>query len=243
MDSELGYISTTLEHSRETVYLYIKDRRVVGCITAIAISTAYNVIPDRGESAEEAAATFVKEERGRATTPPAPAASSVNPLVADEQVAQVARSPKEKKNKKLRGLSTSLIERIREKDRQRKALLELEAVMAEVQAAKKKEKEMATSVAHPSDPQTPSISESTVAPALSPAPAKAGELVGAVGAAAAPKLGLLPTSSGLGSGSGGGNSVCRSTLPQPAQCGISRLWVHRNHRRKNIATKILDTIR
>jgi len=36
---------------------------------------------------------------------------------------------------------------------------------------------------------------------------------------------------------------CCSTTPQAAQCGISRIWVHRQHRRKKVATRLLDCVR
>jgi len=34
-----------------------------------------------------------------------------------------------------------------------------------------------------------------------------------------------------------------SHMPQPAKIGISRLWVHRNFRSQNIATKLVDVVR
>ncbi|XP_068747981.1 N-acetyltransferase ESCO1-like isoform X2 [Montipora capricornis] len=36
---------------------------------------------------------------------------------------------------------------------------------------------------------------------------------------------------------------CCSTTPQLAQCGISRIWVHSQHRRKKVATRLLDCVR
>lgn len=35
---------------------------------------------------------------------------------------------------------------------------------------------------------------------------------------------------------------CCSTTPQLAQCGISRIWVHSQHRRKKVATRLLDCV-
>ena len=39
--------------------------------------------------------------------------------------------------------------------------------------------------------------------------------------------------------------VCflESTTPQSAQCGISRIWVHSQYRRKKVATRLLDCVR
>ena len=34
-----------------------------------------------------------------------------------------------------------------------------------------------------------------------------------------------------------------STTPQSAQCGISRIWVHSQYRRKKVATRLLDCVR
>lgn len=36
---------------------------------------------------------------------------------------------------------------------------------------------------------------------------------------------------------------CCSTTPQSAQCGISRIWVHSQYRRKKVATRLLDCVR
>ncbi|GBC09770.1 hypothetical protein RclHR1_00910020 [Rhizophagus clarus] len=40
-----------------------------------------------------------------------------------------------------------------------------------------------------------------------------------------------------------GSGIFCSTKPLRAACGISRLWVKRDHRRKKIATKLLDNVR
>lgn len=34
-----------------------------------------------------------------------------------------------------------------------------------------------------------------------------------------------------------------SKVPQPAVCGVSRIWVHSNERRKGVASKLLDVVR
>lgn len=36
---------------------------------------------------------------------------------------------------------------------------------------------------------------------------------------------------------------CCSTVPEPALCGISRIWVFSLARRRNIGTRMLDTLR
>lgn len=36
---------------------------------------------------------------------------------------------------------------------------------------------------------------------------------------------------------------CCSTVPEPALCGISRIWVFGPSRRQGIATRMLDTVR
>ena len=37
--------------------------------------------------------------------------------------------------------------------------------------------------------------------------------------------------------------LCCESEPQPAKCGISRIWVLRSDRNKHIATKLLDCVR
>lgn len=37
--------------------------------------------------------------------------------------------------------------------------------------------------------------------------------------------------------------LLESTTPQSAQCGISRIWVHSQYRRKKVATRLLDCVR
>ena len=39
------------------------------------------------------------------------------------------------------------------------------------------------------------------------------------------------------------NFYFSSSVPVPAQCGISRIWVLQQYRRKKIATRILDCVR
>lgn len=38
------------------------------------------------------------------------------------------------------------------------------------------------------------------------------------------------------------NTMCSSD-PEPAKIGISRIWVHRNHRRKGFGSRLLDAVR
>ena len=40
-----------------------------------------------------------------------------------------------------------------------------------------------------------------------------------------------------------GRPWCCSTHPERARVGISRIWVHASHRRKKIATQLLDCVR
>ena len=42
---------------------------------------------------------------------------------------------------------------------------------------------------------------------------------------------------------GGGGMVCCSTIPQRARLGVSRIWVHPQHRRMAVATRLLDAAR
>ena len=40
-----------------------------------------------------------------------------------------------------------------------------------------------------------------------------------------------------------GKPFCCSKIPQPIRCGISRIWTSKYHRRKKIATRLVDAMR
>jgi N-acetyltransferase len=52
----------------------------------------------------------------------------------------------------------------------------------------------------------------------------------------------MSTSGGGGGGAEGAAIFC-SKVPQPAICGINRIWVSSQHRRQRIASRMLDAVR
>lgn len=68
-------------------------------------------------------------------------------------------------------------------------------------------------------------------------------VVGALMAESVSTARRVRSSSSLKSQSDGGSSISLTEQPVPVEAGISRLWVHKQHRRQGIATRLVEAMR